>query len=709
MLDSVVKLDLCTDMTNMETGVDSSRLCGYLHGQSPQSMVWSFDMDNLMMVSCAEVSTGICSTVYNAGGGTTGQTTVRMVVAASLRGLTTASGSSSSRRRLLQQEEEEAAQVHTDSYAAEMELSPALTHELLVAPGWNTSAQPCRGLVQAYLEEHGGQLGVLETIELHRCVFWRFVGRRALERNNLTGGEHEPFLVSMDDFINAIMSPNGFAWALFHHPGVFGSALMYHPWMRPMRALGVMIANQLEHLQWVREIDYDVHEALFGGDDFVVEHPGQQPAQRMEEVAVRRLPKLPDKGGREGERQTPRGRRLLQVSSVVDTVKDVAQYSGQIIQGAADGSKPLVSTRVAGAWSTASFAWPPVYNYAGQTCPVALSALHLARQAVMVVSMYFESFGMPRPPIDRSLRANLPDFSAWVSGVYTQVARANVTQTSWASWVFHKGLDVAGIRPEHLVGFFTLDRKWTLSWILETSIKCDLASTVTCSRHDKDLIMSSVVFLLGYMLVVRPVCDAFGLGFLPIMYILSYPGFVMWYVFGMPISCFPMIPTCLMSDIIATVETLVPEAIVFPASLRCDEVDAVAHPLNQTCLRSCETLRFSGWSDPLAFAVCDTDLATCRYLASFNGATGLAFFDTLVWLPFRDSLQYFEAIVASSAEHLAGHRLCTWVSFVTAVPVLGLLGLCVVAATAVVSAALELIPSVVAFIGQLYIFFTAGG
>lgn len=735
MLDSVVKLDLCSDMSNMETRVDSSRLCGYLHGQSSQSMVWSFDMDNIMLVSCAEVSTGICSTVYNTGGG--GQTTVRMVVAASLRGLTT---TSSGKRRLLQQDDDESPPVHVDEYERDMDLSQSLTDELLEAPGWNVSASPCKELVHAQMNlETREKMSVLERFELRRCVFWRFVGKRALERNNLTdsvlgGQDHAAFLVSADDFIRTVLSNDGAGMILLRNPGVFWSAVMYHPWMRPVRALGVMIANHLEHIQWVREIDYDVHEALFGGDDHDERgeeegHNTQKQKQTPKDLLkrmqippmIRHYPSppntaaVPHADAMRAAKSHSLGRKLLQIS-VVDTVKDVQQYSGQIIQGVSVGSQPLVSTRVAGAWSTASFAWPPVYNYVGQTCPVALSALHLGRQAVLVVTMYFENFGNPRPPIDRSLRANLPNFTAWVVDVSSGVEKvskeglSNVTQT-WASWVFHKGLDVAGVKPSHLVAFFTLDRKWTLSWILETSIKCDLASTVTCSRHDKDLVMSSVVFLLGYILLIRPVCNALGMGFLHVIYILSYPGFILWYVFGMPISCFPMIPTCLMSDIIATIEVLAPMAVIFPASLRCDGVlDVNAHPLNQTCLRSCSTLNFTGWVDPLAFAICDTDPTTCRYVGSLEGETGLVLFDTLVWSPLRESLRYFEGVVTKNGGvDLAGHRLCTWVSFVTTIPVLGVLGLGLLGANAVVAATLELLPSTIAFIGQLYIFFTAGG
>jgi hypothetical protein len=337
---------------------------------------------------------------------------------------------------------------------------------------------------------------------------------------------------------------------------------------------------------------------------------------------------------------------------------------------------------------------------------------------VGMIGMYFRNFDKERPPIDRSLRGNLPSWP-WISTIKTKVpldhhhagrAVVNVTQ-SWASWVFHKVLELAGVRPSHLVAFFTSDQKWALQWILETSIKCDLASVLTCSRHDKDLVMSSVVFVLGYFMV-STVGRALGMGFLSTVYILSYPGFIMWYVFGMPLSCFPMVPTCLLSDIIATAEALVPVAYQFPEDLLCDSPSTRSGGLNQTCLRSCTELNFTGWEDPLAFAICDTDPRTCGYLHSQfpDDATGFQLVDTMLWSPLREALQRAGRVVGEGQPHgLAGHRLCTWVSFVTVTPVIGLIGVCAVLSSAVFMAALDLVPSLVAFSGQLYVFYTAGG
>ena len=723
VMNSAVQLDLCNDRSGMETGVDASRLCGYMHGQSSNTMDWSFDMENIMLVPCAQVRSGVCSTVYNSAQSVAGMgtSTIRMVVASSLR--VSSVGGGGGRRRLLM-DTEDGPPIHQDEYESEYRDQEDGLHDLLMEPsGWDKTAQPCRDLVQTY-QENKLRLGVLEKLELRRCGFWRFVGRRVLERHNLTesalGRWHETFLLSMDDLVRAMMSEEGAGLVLFQNPGVLASALMYHPWMRPVRKLGVLVANRVEHMRWARDIEFDVHEALFGD---LKEGPGsreeQNPTQWHGKVhsLQRRFPEEDDMPEQEtnttatASRTHGSGRKLM--SSVVNTVKDVAAYSAQIIQGPADGGVPV---RVAGAWSTSSFSWPPVYDYRAKMCPLAVSALEIGRQAVLVVALYFKNFGRKPPPIDRSLRANLPDFSEWIKSsssmplVQTK-AKGNATNqtTSWASWTFHKVLEVSGVSPSHLVAFFTSDKKWGLQWILESALKCDLASVVTCSRHDKDLVMSSVVFILIYFFIVRPVTSGFGVGFLSVMYILSYPWFILWYAFGTAPSCFPMVPTCLLSDIIATLEMLVPSAVMFPTDLRCD--DQPEGPLNQTCLRSCQELNFNGWEDPLGFAICDTDPQVCRYLhSSLPAETGFGLLDVSVWGPLQAALKRFDGVVTrGSVSGLAGHRLCTWVSFVTATPVLGLVGVGFVLASAACMAALDLIPSVIGFMGQLYVFYSANG
>jgi hypothetical protein len=678
MLAGAPTYDLCTDRSGLKTPVDSSRLCGYLHNRQDDIARWSFDMDDLIMLPCSQVSSGVCSDVHRAGY----SEPLRMVVAETLR-LSSGGG-----RRLLSDDEvkpDPGPPVY-DAYESEYELTDTeALHELLTAPGWNTTAAPCSVLALAY--QAGDKLGLLETHVLHTCGFWRYVGRRVLERYNLTEAlaAHETFLLSMDDLVFAAMNPDA-GLALLANPGVFVSAFMHHPWMKPVRALGVMIANQFEYLHWIRDIDADVHDALFG-DLGPQENARQQKQEAIKRVQERISPRQVPRGERKQRlaepESKPRGRRLL-------TVQDVLAYSARIIQN--PDSTGQLPSRVYGAWSTAAFSWPPRYNYSLEACPIALSSLDLGTHVALVNKMYFENFDTPGPPIDRSLRGNLPGWD-WASGVVPRPGSLR-NSSSWASAAFHWLLDVASVRPEQLVAFFTSDRKWSLTWIAVSLTQCDLASTLTCSRHDKDLLMSTVVFALMFFLI-HIIASSLGVGFVSTLFLLSYPWFILWYVFGMAPTCTPLLPTCLLSDVITTVERLVPARLLFPERLVCDR--------NQTCLRSCTELDFLDWSDPLAFAVCSTDDAACTYFQGWS-SLGIQPLDDLLLAPLQRSMARFQSILRKG-EDIGAYQLCTWVSFITVVPVLALLGSALLLVGVLTVAIMDLLPPFVGLVCQSYVFY----
>ena len=673
MLDSVRGFDLCSDLSGMRTSVDGTRLCAYLQGATPST--WVFDLEDLIMVPCNQVKVGVCSTVMQAG------VAIQMVVAE------TVTATFSGRRRILSDDSvaHEPGPPTYDAYESEYELTDSQAlHDLLMAPGWNTTAAPCSTLAMAYQE--GVKLGILETHVLHKCGFWRYVGKRVIAMYNMTTAmaDHETFLLSMDDLIYALMSP-AVVTALLHNPQALGSALLYHPWIKPIRAFGVAVANQVEHMQWLRDIEADVHDPLFGfGDEPLPLHENQDKDHkpkikpRFQEAARKNNTPTMKEG---------KGRRAL--LSVQDSIQAVAAYSAQIIGNPDSAGQVPVS--VASAWSTTTFSWPPRYSYSLESCPIAQSILQLAWQAVMVNKMYFDpaNFNKQRPPIDRSLRATLPKWT-WINNI-TILPESNKTR-SLPSQLFHAMLDLLRISPSHLVAFFLSEKPWSIQWILQTALQCDLASVVTCSRHENDLLMSHVVFFLLFLLLAV-LGGSCGMGGLAVVFFVSYPWFILWYTFGMAPSCFPMLPPCLLGDIVSVVSELVPPAIVFPATLQCDA--------NQTCLRPCTDLNFTSWADPLAFAVCDTDPATCAYFKDM-GPSGVVFWDTLIGDPMRNALTWAHQVVIKG--DLAGHRMCTWVTFIDTVPILIFIGSVTLLISALLAVVYTLVPPMVVFLCQAYVY-----
>ena len=679
--------DLCNDRSGMRTLVDSSRLCGYLHNREAEAVSWAFDMDDLIVLPCAQVSAGVCSVVARGSA----LEPLRMVVAETVR-------FTNQRRRLLESEPEPA----PEHFEGDFESSdPAALQEVLSAPGWDAAAAPCSTLALAH--QRGEPLGLLETHVLHTCAFWRHVGRRVIARYQLGEllGAHDTLLLSMEDLVSAAMAP-GVALALLKNAGLFATAALHHPWMRPVRALGVAVANHLEYLHWVRSVDADVHEALFG--ELTPEDEARQALARararIEERA--RPPRRQPAAGQPAKKQGG-GRRLLAVQDVLSysakkqgrrllAVQDVLSYSARVIQNpsAAIGVLP---SRVFGAWSTAEFAWPPRYNYSLEACPIAVSALDIGTHVALINKMYYANFAVAQPKATaKTLRGNLPNW-AWVPAE-APPDDENAAGRSWASTAFRWALGLVGMQPAHLVAFFTSERQWSLTWVLVSLTQCDLASTLTCSGHDKDAFVSTIVFVLFYLIILT-VTQVLGMGFLSTLFLLSYPWFILWYVYGMAPTCAPLLPTCLLADAISVAETLLPEQLVFPPNLACAN-NATA------CLRPCAELGFVYWADPLAFALCDADDGLCGYLHGL-GPSGVALLDENLWNPAREAMARFQRVVA--AGDLAGHRVCTWVSFVTVIPILALLLSASAILVAVVLAGLDVLPSLVMLVCQAVVFY----
>lgn len=673
MLSGGPTYDLCNDRTGLRTPVDSSKLCAYLHNRRDGETNWAFDMDDLIMLPCAQVSMGVCSLVLAPS------LSIRMVVAETVR-FSTRGG-----RRLLLEDDiapDPGPPVY-DAYESEYELrdSQAL-HDLLMAPGWNTTAAPCSSLAMAY-QAGEPRLSLLETYVLHRCGFWRYVGRRVIARYNLSlvMAGHETFLLSMDDFVFAAMKPE-VARALLANLGVFVSALMHHPSMKPIRALGVMAANQLEYFVWKQSLQQNQSAVP------PPTSPSLKPQRQHHDpqVAPRPIPRR-EAGNRRRRPGKPTvsfpGRRLL-------AVQDVLAYSVRVLQDP-DAAVSVLPARVFSAWSTADFVWPPRYNYSLAACPIALTTLDLLTHVALVNKLYFANFDAPRPDSPKKLRDNLPGL-AWTARLAP--SEQVVSARSWASAAFRWMLDVVGTKPAQFVAFFTADETWSLSWIMNSLTRCDLASTLTCSGQQRDPIMSTLVFVLLFFLL-RLVASALEIPFVSTLFLFSYPWFILWYTYGLAPSCFPSLPTCLLGDIIRTIEYLLPRKLEFHSSLLCDGA-------NHTCLRPCEALGFEDWADPLAFAICDIDDPICSSLQS-NGPLGVEWLDEPFYKPLLAAMGRFQAIIR--ADNAGGHRVCAWVSFVSVVPVVALFISGVAVLAALVTGVLDMLPFLLQLLLQAFVFY----
>lgn len=653
-LASSLQYALCTGGTGEPTIVDTSKMCGYVPGFAGRASDWSFSMDDIMLAPCAQAVAGVCAMVTPVAA-----PAMYMVMATAVR-------VPGARRRLLSLEEPDPPPAEAgDEYDA---LDPEALEEILGWPGWGETAAPCRLLVLAH--QAGRALGVLDEYELRRCAYWRLVGHVLVLQHNLTALEaSDTFLVSWSDLAQAALEPGGARALLRAGPGLLRAAL-YHPWARPLRALGLVALRALEDVRWRLALGKHRHAS----------RPVDEPAPQEE--AGTRETSIPNARGS--------GRRLLQAAqSVQADIQGVVAYSAQIITG-----DPTPSYAGQAAWSSAAFVWPPTFNLSLSACPAGLAVLRLGRQVALIDKLYYQSFmNAPKRPIQRSLRATLPDLSGL--GFNASLGPGRPGQ-GWVSAGFHALMGAFSITPQGLEGFFTSERPDGLRWLLNTAVQCDLASVNTCSRHKRDLIMSVVVFGLLYALL-SAVGGALGFPMAGTLLLVSFPSFILWYTYGVAITCFPLLPTCLLADVVAALESFAPPRVDLPRLLVLPKGAGLA---------PCEQLNFTAWYDPLAFALCDTDLPTCAWMG--NWTSGVAWLDGAL-APFAGALARNEALMGAPGYEPHAYRVCTWVSFVWVVPAVGATLLGSALAYSLASAALALLPSIVEFAGQLVVFMNSPG
>ena len=703
--DASVPQALCTDASGTNTRVDGTRLCGYAADATASDSVWQFALEQLAMVQCARAPAKICSTVW-----VTESNSVRLAVAIPpLR--------ASGRRRLLWDD----AAGGQDAYDFEGDFETfdeAEAREVLAAPGWEDTAAPCAELVRRHHKAEA--LGTLERHELHRCAYWRFAGRRTIELLNLTRlAKHETFLLSAEDLARA-MTDGGAVLEVLSTPWVFVYAALYHPWARPLRAVATVAANTIEQTEWLRRWLLDEEEEAEELLDFVTGADDGDPEAALEEVVnftrwraegrARRLinPRPPPAQDQPPPRPTthPRrkGRALLSVISDIQLVKE---FSAKIVQ-TGDPTVPLPQ-QVAQAWGQGPFVWPPQFNYHAGGCAIGTVVLALSTEAVSVLVLYYANFDKPLPPIDRSLRGTLPQ----ISWNHTRKAVATAANTArrpatWASTVFHYVTgQIMGLSASDISNFFVGSSRWSLLWTVQSLVQCDLGAAVSCSRHKRDLIMSIVLFVLLY-LVVQMFAGATGFTFLTSVLFYGSPFILLWYVYGVAPTCFPVLPTCLLADLLTAAEYVLPASIDFPQELLCANETLG----NATCLTACSELGFGSWEDTLAFALCDTDARWCEALghAGKNTSEYQSTFAPL-FAPLQSALldksRWFLVGNGTAPSRLAAYRVCSWVTWVSVLPYLLLLASLVFATGSILLGIVQLGPSFFSLLAQTWAFHRA--
>jgi len=154
-----------------------------------------------------------------------------------------------------------------------------------------------------------------------------------------------------------------------------------------------------------------------------------------------------------------------------------------------------------------------------------------------------------------------------------------------------------------------------------------------------------------------------------------------------------MLPTCLLSDVIAFTEMILPAQILLPSATYCNNNQS------SNCLTPCETLNFTSWADPLLFAVCDTDPQTCQYLAKYNLPNNSL--SSAIFQPFQTKI--YEKLSTPNSTIISS-KICTLVTWIETVPVFIILLTSGVFTTFTIQVLTLLIPQIIGVTAQVLAF-----
>lgn len=252
-------------------------------------------------------------------------------------------------------------------------------------------------------------------------------------------------------------------------------------------------------------------------------------------------------------------------------------------------------------------------------------------------------------------------------------------------------------------GFFTMntaDRNaLTAGNLLRNTFVCDFEAVTFCHKGGtrRNLIVSFIMAYAIYMLVMLLLDATTFTSFLSplwrsLMFVVVVPGLALQLAYGIGPSCFPMVPTCLLEDVILYVQSIIPIKIVWPNSMQtvpgCLQKNAASMYAKQQCMRSCraEPFYFRGWESSLSWAVCNlaAEPTFCQ-----NGTQSIWLWPS--FLPrvaeLENAMQNHSAVIVQSyvsgdaMDLWHGHQFCFFVTLGQAVPYLILvLGICLAAA-----------------------------
>jgi hypothetical protein len=394
------------------------------------------------------------------------------------------------------------------------------------------------------------------------------------------------------------------------------------------------------------------------------------------------------------------GRTLLQVD------ESISKYSS-LVAGTNGFSNIPLGNSMADNWLEGPFGWPPKldekYWAADQKCTAAQITLDVLGESGLVLRTFFKDY--TRSELSWNMVDNLPTTYNGTLPVGTNYTTynssfilipSNVSYAPSGDWpaVFFELLsknlveDYLGITTERIRLFFTampgIPRDiLTARNLAKDLLMCDFESVMLCSRHNRRIFIS-LVLACAFYFIVATVLGFVGLKGIAGMMLYLIPFITLWLAYGFSPMCLPMIPTCILSDIIESVQVVLPAKIVWPDALQVypgclgppwyAPNATIVTPIeflnitrgSDACMLSCRgaPFYFRSWQSTLAWVACSMNPITCPSLQ-------IPYFSDLT-----QYTQIYSSVITAgynstdfgSVDTNAAFSFCFWTTIAQAVP-----------------------------------------
>ena len=451
---------------------------------------------------------------------------------------------------------------------------------------WEGRGEPCRSLVLANVSE----LGIIDKYARGECWRWYDIGVHLTTEANMTG-VNPFFLVSWHDMVNTMLDRGALVEILAKLPSVVHRILLHSEALQPAYIVFTYWTAVLPKEVWVNQTMLDDAKRYLNNYT-----DAKKPPIFIESQAIEMEPA----NATLNATTTPqRRRRLLSDEEALGIPgRRVLAITANTVINSDTSSQTVYE------WSQGPYSWPPNYVYwqGEKSCAMVSTALSVVRNGLDSTIKYYQRSLPPASPVvwpslptKKNISISIPPFPTNLD-----LSSLSIKQVTEAAEEIMSNL-TDQILDRDQISSVLVDAPYMKT--IKGLIQCNFTRIQTCEgRHSlfwsavQSLVIVLLLGIIGKVLEIPYIDALLVVAFVPIFMFITY---------GYSLTCSPLIPTCLLSDLFDIVDYILPTQLDWPEEL----VDYVGCR-STACMRSCindPIVGFKAWQDHLAWIMCETD------------------------------------------------------------------------------------------------------